>query len=57
MIKTLFSKKEATPEQLEEAAAQDFFDRIAPSTMRFFTDHFHVLGVYEADTAINAKGQ
>ena len=25
--------------------------------LKFFTDHFHVLGVYEADTAINAKGQ
>ena len=25
--------------------------------LKFFTDHFHVLGVYEADTPVDAKGQ
>lgn len=33
-------KKMLTPEQAEEIRIQDFLDRIVPSTVRFFTDHF-----------------
>ena len=33
-------KKMLTPEQAEEIRIQEFFDRIVPSTVRFFTDHF-----------------
>lgn len=33
-------KKMLTQEQAEEIRIQEFFDRIVPSTVRFFTDHF-----------------
>ena len=31
--------------------------QLAFEELKFFTDHFHVLGVYEADTPVDAKGQ
>ena len=31
--------------------------RNALEELKFFTDHFHVLGVYEADAPVDAKGQ
>lgn len=38
----MFKRKQKilTPEQAEEIRIQEFFDRIVPSTVRFFTDHF-----------------
>jgi len=33
-------QKELTPEQLEEIVIKDFFDRILPSTIRFFPDSY-----------------
>ena len=33
-------KKVLTEEQAEEIRIQEFFDRIIPGTVRFFTDHF-----------------
>lgn len=38
----MFKRKQKilTPEQREEIRIQEFFDRIVPSTVRFFTDHF-----------------
>ncbi len=32
--------KVLTPEQAEEIRVQEFFDRISPSTVKFFTDHY-----------------
>lgn len=36
----LFKKRVITPEQAEEIRIQEFFDRVVPGTVRFFTDHF-----------------
>lgn len=36
----MFRKKALTAEQREEIRIQEFFDRIGPSTVRFFTDRF-----------------
>ena len=38
----MFKRKQKilTPQQAEEIRVQEFFDRIVPSTVRFFTDHF-----------------
>lgn len=38
----MFKRKQKilTPQQAEEIRIQEFFDRIVPSTVRFFTDHF-----------------
>lgn len=38
----MFKRKQKilTPEQAEEIRIQEFFDRIAPGAVRFFTDHF-----------------
>ena len=35
-----FKKRAMTPEQAEEIRIQEFFDRVVPGTVRFFTDHF-----------------
>ena len=32
--------KVLTAEQAEEIRVQEFFDRISPSTVKFFTDHY-----------------
>ena len=34
--------KVLTAEQAEEIRVQEFFDRISPSTVKFFTDHYHM---------------
>lgn len=36
----MFRKKALTAEQREEIRIQEFFDRIVPGAVRFFTDHF-----------------
>lgn len=36
----LFKKRVITPEQAKEIRIQEFFDRVVPGTVRFFTDHF-----------------
>ena len=33
-------KKELSEEQLEVIDTKDFFDRIAPGVIRFYTDHY-----------------
>ena len=33
-------KKKLTAEQIEEIRTQNFFDRITPSAVRFYTDHY-----------------
>ena len=33
-------KKELSEEQLEIVEAKDFFDRISPGIIRFYTDHY-----------------
>ena len=33
-------KKELSEEQLEIIDTKDFFDRIAPGIIRFYTDHY-----------------
>lgn len=40
MKKIKRKSKVLTPEQLEEIRVQEFFDRIAPSTVKFFPDKF-----------------
>lgn len=42
-----FKKKKAelTEEQKEEIRIKDFFDRILPSTIRFYTDHYIIVTV------------
>jgi len=35
-----FKKKELSAEQLEIVETKDYFDRIVPSAIRFFTDHY-----------------
>ena len=39
-MEALFTRKPPTGEEVVEAVAQDFFDRIVPSAVRFFTDHY-----------------
>ncbi len=45
-------KKILTPEQAEEIRIQEFFDRIVPSTVRFFTDHFICSNSYKCVWAV-----
>ena len=48
----LFSRKQATPEQLEAASVKSFFDCICPATVKFFTDHYIVGDSYRCAWAI-----
>lgn len=50
----MFKKKQKilTPEQAEEIRIQEFFDRIIPGTVRFFTDHFICGNVYKCVWAV-----
>ncbi len=50
----LFKKKkvELTEEQKEEIRIKDFFDRILPSTIRFYTDHYIIGDSYRCVWAI-----
>lgn len=50
----LFKKKkvELTKEQKEEIRIKDFFDRILPSTIRFYTDHYIIGDSYRCVWAI-----
>ena len=49
-----FKKKKAelTEEQKEEIRIKDFFDRILPSTIRFYTDHYIIGDSYRCVWAI-----
>lgn len=50
----MFKKKQKilTPEQAEGIRIQEFFDRIIPGTVRFFTDHFICGNVYKCVWAV-----
>ena len=50
----LFKKKhvELTEEQKEEIRIKDFFDRILPSTIKFYTDHYIIGDSYRCVWAI-----
>lgn len=45
-------KKVLTPEQAEEIRVQEFFDRIAPSTVKFFADKFIFGNSYKSVWAV-----
>lgn len=47
-----FKKKEMSAEQLEIVEIKNYFDRIAPSTIRFFTDHYICGNFYKSVWAI-----
>ena len=44
--------KVLTPEQAEEIRVQEFFDRISPSTVKFFTDHYICGNSYKSVWAV-----
>ena len=44
--------KVLTPEQAEEIRVQEFFDRISPSTVKFFTDHYICENSYKSVWAV-----
>ena len=44
--------KVLTPEQAEEIRVQEFFDRVAPSTVKFFTDHYICGNSYKSVWAV-----
>lgn len=48
----MFKKRPLTPEQQEEIAVKDFFDRICPSTVRFFADHYICGNFYKCCWAV-----
>ena len=48
----LRKKKNLTDEQLEIIDAKDFFDRIAPGIMRFYTDHYICGNFYKSCWAV-----
>ncbi len=48
----MFKKRTPTPEQQEEIAVKDFFDRICPSTVRFFADHYICGNFYKCCWAV-----
>lgn len=48
-------KKILTPEQAEEIRIQEFFDRIIPGTVRFFTDHFICGNMYKCVWAVRER--
>lgn len=51
-MKLMFRSKELSEEQIEEAHTKDFFDCIAPSTIKFFPDHYIVGDTYRCVWAI-----
>lgn len=44
--KTMTKPKVITPEQLEEIRTKDYFDCIAPATIKFYTDYYIVGGSF-----------
>ena len=46
--------KVLTAEQAEEIRVQEFFDRISPSTVKFFTDHYICGNSYKSVWAVRA---
>ena len=48
----MFGKKKLTAEQIEEIRTRDYFDRITPSAVRFFTDHYILGNSYNSVWAI-----
>ena len=40
LFRKLFRRKKLTAEQKEIIAAKDFFDRVLPGTVKFYTDHY-----------------
>ena len=47
-----FKKKELSAEQLEIVETKDYFDRIVPSTIRFFTDRYICGNFYKSVWAV-----
>ena len=45
-------KKEYTPEQQERIITKEYFDRIAPSVVRFYTDHYICGNFYKSCWAV-----
>ena len=52
MKKIKIKSKVLTPEQAEEIRVQEFFDRISPSTVKFFTDHYICGNSYKSVWAV-----
>ena len=48
----MFKKKKLTAEQIEEIKTRDFFDRITPSTVRFYTDYYICGNSYKSVWAV-----
>lgn len=51
-MKLMFRSKELSEEQMEAAHIKDFFDCIAPSTIKFFPDHYIVGDTHRCAWAI-----
>lgn len=49
----IFKKKEHTEEQLEVLSTKDFFDRILPGIVKFYTDHYICGNYYKSVWAIS----
>ena len=45
-------KKEYTPEQQEHIITKEYFDRIAPGVVRFYTDHYICGNFYKSCWAV-----
>lgn len=45
-------RKKLSAEQLETVKIKDFFDRIVPSAVRFFTDHYICENFYKSVWAV-----
>lgn len=52
MKKIKRKSKVLTPKQAEEIRVQEFFDRISPSTVKFFTDHYICGNSYKSVWAV-----
>ena len=57
IIKNIFKKlfrrrKQLTPEQREVIATKDFFDRMLPGTVKFYSDHYICGNYYKSVWAI-----
>ena len=53
----LRKKKKLTDEQLEIISTKDFFDRIVPGIIRFYTDHYICGNFYKSCWAVTEYPQ
>ena len=48
----MFKKKELSAAQIEAVETKDFFDRIVPGIIRFYTDHYICGNFYKSYWAV-----